>query len=80
VTVTPPCEPGDMRIDCDECQMQGTSTCGDCVVSFVVSRSPGDALVIDVEAERAVRRLVMVGLVPGLRHEPRATGTEAGRS
>ena len=35
---------------------------------------------IDVEAERAVRRLVMVGLVPGLRHEPRATGTEAGRS
>ena len=69
-----------MRIDCDDCRMQGTSACGDCVVTFVVGREPGDALVIDVEAERAVRRLAMVGLVPSLRHRPRATGTEAGRS
>ena len=57
-----------MRIDCDECVMQGTEVCGDCVVTFVVDREPGEALVIDVEEERAVRMLAQAGLVPRLRH------------
>ncbi|TMK59192.1 MAG: hypothetical protein E6G60_15045 [Actinobacteria bacterium] len=60
-----------MRIDCDECVMQGTSACSDCVVTFLVRREPGDALVIDVEEERAVRLLADAGLVPQLRHRPR---------
>jgi hypothetical protein len=59
-------------IDCDVCTMRGTDTCDDCVVTFVVGRRPGEALVIDVEEERAVRLLARAGLVPGLRH--RAAG------
>lgn len=57
-----------MVIDCDECRMHHTEACADCVVTFVVGREPDDALVIDVEEARAIRRLAQVGLVPGLRH------------
>ena len=60
-----------MRIDCTECVMQASDACDDCVVSFVTSREPGDAVVIDVAEERAVRMLARAGLVPGLRHRPR---------
>ena len=43
-----------MEINCDDCVMQRTSACDDCVVSFIVGREPGEAIVIDVEEERAV--------------------------
>ena len=59
-----------MRIDCDDCRMQQTEACADCVVTFIVGREPGDAVVIDVVEERAVRLLARAGLVPELRHEP----------
>jgi hypothetical protein len=49
--------------------MQHTSVCDDCVVTFIVGREPGDAVIIDVEEERAVRLLARAGLVPDLRHE-----------
>jgi hypothetical protein len=55
-------------IDCDTCVMQHTDTCDDCVVMFVTNREPGDALVIDVAEERAVRALQREGLLPDLRH------------
>jgi len=58
-------------IDCGECAMHDTSACDDCVVSFVLSREPGDALVIDADEERALRALGDGGLVPRLRHRPR---------
>ena len=58
-----------MRIDCDDCRMQHTGVCDECVVSFIVGREPGDAVIIDVEEERAVRLLARAGLVPDLRHE-----------
>lgn len=61
-----------MEINCDECAMQRTSTCDDCVVSFIVNRQPGEAIVIDAEEERAVRLLSDAGLVPELRHRRRA--------
>jgi hypothetical protein len=57
-----------VRIDCDECVMQGTAACDDCVVTFVVNREPGEAVVIDVAEERAVRMFANAGLVPRLRH------------
>jgi hypothetical protein len=57
-----------VTIDCAECVMRDSSACADCVVSFVVGRQPGEALVIDVEEERAVRMLSGAGLVPRLRH------------
>ena len=62
----------DMLIDCDECVMQGTDACNDCVVTFITGREPGDAIVIDVAEERAVRMLARAGLVPDLRHVARA--------
>ena len=55
-------------IDCDDCAMQGTDACKDCVVSFICGREPHQAVVIDVEEARAVRLLERAGLVPGLRH------------
>ena len=37
-----------MRIDCDDCAMQGTDQCRDCVVSFILEREEG-AVVVDGE-------------------------------
>jgi hypothetical protein len=55
--------------------MQHTNACEDCVVRFIVDRHPGEAIVIDVEEERAVRMLADAGLVPELRHRrAQATG------
>ena len=71
MAVSPSCEGGRVIINCDECVMRETSACEDCVVSFLVNREPGDAVVIDVAAERAVRMLARAGLVPDLRHLPR---------
>ncbi len=59
-----------VTIDCDTCVMQRTSACTDCVVSFIVGREPGDALVIDVDEARSLRALADGGLVPSLRHRP----------
>lgn len=59
-------------INCGECVMSATEACDDCVVTFVVERTPGDALVIDAEAERDLRLLGSAGLLPGLRHRLRA--------
>jgi hypothetical protein len=59
------------RIDCDECARQDTDTCDDCVVTFLCSREPDDAVVIDVAEARALQVLAGAGLVPKLRHPPR---------
>ncbi|MEA2684850.1 MAG: hypothetical protein QOE93_45 [Actinomycetota bacterium] len=56
-----------MEISCDECVMQRTSACDDCVVTFICDREPDEAVVIDVAEARAVRLLGEVGLVPPLR-------------
>ncbi len=55
-------------IDCDDCEHLGTAVCDDCVVSFIVDRRPGDAVVVDAAEARAVRLLEGAGLVPGVRH------------
>lgn len=57
-----------VRIDCDECAMQHTEVCDDCVVSFICSRQPDEAVVVDVSEVRALRLLSRAGLVPELRH------------
>ena len=56
-----------MEISCDDCVMQGTDACDDCVVSFICGREPHEAVVIDVAEARAVRLLGAAGLVPPLR-------------
>jgi hypothetical protein len=57
-----------MEISCDECAMQGTPACEDCVVTYLCDHEPGDAVVIDVGEARALRLLADSGLVPRLRH------------
>ncbi|MEA2716009.1 MAG: hypothetical protein QOI99_326, partial [Actinomycetota bacterium] len=32
-----------MEISCDDCVMQGTSACDDCVVTFICGREPHEA-------------------------------------
>jgi hypothetical protein len=61
-----------LRIDCDTCVMRDTDACDDCVVSFIVKREPGDAIVVDVAEQRALKALGDRGLVPRLRHQTRA--------
>ena len=58
-------------IDCDQCAMQDTDACADCVVTYICSREPGDAVVVDVDEFRALRLLSESGLVPELRHRRR---------
>jgi hypothetical protein len=57
-----------LTISCDDCTMQATSACDGCVVTFICGRDPEDAVVIDVEEERALRLLGRSGLVPPLLH------------
>jgi hypothetical protein len=57
-----------LSISCDDCTMHDTPVCGDCIVTFLCDREPGEAVVIDVDEARAMRRLEQAGLVPGLRH------------
>lgn len=59
-------------VDCDECTLQHTSACEDCLVTFLLDREPGDAVVIDAAEARAVRLLERAGLVPNLRFDARA--------
>ena len=60
-----------LRIDCDECQARDEGVCADCVVTFLCTREPGDAVVVDVAEVRALRLMGDVGLVPRLRHRRR---------
>jgi hypothetical protein len=57
-----------LTISCGDCEMQHTTHCDDCVVTFICDREPDDAIVIDAEEERAMRLLIGAGLVPRLRH------------
>ena len=59
-------------ISCDECVMQHTAACDDCIVTFLCDREPADAVVVDVSEARALRVLSDAGLVPSLRHRRRA--------
>jgi hypothetical protein len=60
-----------LRIDCDECTMQHTEVCADCIVTFICSRDADEAVVVDVAEARALRLLGEVGLTPRLRHRRR---------
>jgi hypothetical protein len=65
---------GSHTIDCDTCVMAHSDVCADCVVSFIVNREPGDALVVDAAEARALKVLGEEGLVPHLRHRTRRVG------
>jgi hypothetical protein len=59
-----------MHIDCETCLMRETAACKDCVVTYLLDRPEG-AVVIDVEAERALRTLADAGLAPRNRYRSR---------
>lgn len=58
-----------ISIDCGTCVRQHTETCEDCLVSFIATREPDEAVVIDVMEFAALKRLQNAGMVPALRHE-----------
>lgn len=60
-----------LTIDCDDCLMQHSSACDDCIVTFLCSREPDDAVIVDVSEVRALRLLADTGLAPPLRHRRR---------
>jgi hypothetical protein len=60
-----------LTISCDDCRMQDTPTCDDCIVSVICERDPG-AVLADIAELRALRLLGRTGLVPPLRHERRS--------
>ena len=57
-----------LTIDCDECSLQATDACDDCMVTFLLGSARSTSVVIDMAEARAVRMLGDAGLVPGLRH------------
>jgi hypothetical protein len=60
-----------LTISCGECVMEGTAACADCVVTYLCSREPGEAVIIDADEARALRLLERGGLAPTLRHRRR---------
>jgi hypothetical protein len=61
-------------IDCDECVLQDTPACRDCVVTFLCGTEAGTPVVVDLDEVRAMRLLDEAGLAPPLRHRRRGTG------
>jgi hypothetical protein len=64
-----------LTISCDDCSMQCSSHCDDCMVSFLV-RDEGEPraarftpLVLDGQQAEVLRLLAKAGLVPELRYE-----------
>lgn len=60
-----------ISISCDECSLEGTRACDDCVVSFLLSSHAEDAVIVDVMEARAMKLLHDAGLVPELRFQRR---------
>lgn len=60
--------PRSMSISCDDCSMQCTSACDDCLVTFLVGQDTDDSLVLDLDQARVVRLLGNAGLVPDLKY------------
>ncbi len=63
----------DLSISCDDCAMQCTSACSDCVVTFLLSDNAveveHDTLVLNLEQARVVRLFSSAGLVPELKYQ-----------
>ena len=56
-----------MLIDCEQCAMEDTSACDDCVVTFLLGGAPVE---LDESEEMALTNLAGEGLVPRLRLVP----------
>ena len=61
-----------LSISCDDCSMQCSSACADCVVTFLLRddndvATEHDTLVLNLEQARVVRMFGAAGLVPDLK-------------
>ena len=56
-----------MLIDCDECVMQHTSACDDCVVTVLLAGQTLRRVELDATEADAIDNLADAGLVPHLR-------------
>ena len=65
-----------MIIDCDECAMQHTSACSECVVSVLLHQM-GQPIVLSGDEQDALGNLAEAGLVAPLRLVPRNEGGSA---
>jgi hypothetical protein len=59
-----------LEISCDDCTMQGSAHCADCIVTFFCDADGAVPVRIEPVEERALRLLSAGGLVPELRHQP----------
>lgn len=59
-----------MLVDCDQCVMQHTDACSDCVVTAILQIQPGP---LDLEEPEvtALESMAELGLVPNLRLVPK---------
>ena len=60
-----------MLISCDDCRMQNTDACKDCLVTFLLDR-PDGAVVFDAAEERALREMNKAGLLPPVQWQGRS--------
>ena len=61
----------EITIDCDECRMQYTDACSDCLVTYLCGAESDHEVVIDGDEVRALQVLADAGMVPHLRHQTR---------
>jgi hypothetical protein len=59
-----------MRIDCNDCAMQHTAACDDCVVTALIDRRHERAVVLSLDEARAIKALQRGGLAPQNRFLP----------
>jgi hypothetical protein len=62
-----------ISISCDECALQHSDACEECVVSILLGPEEPAAVIVDVMEARAMRMLQGVGLVPELRFRRRVS-------
>lgn len=62
-----------ITISCDDCAMQATEACEDCLVTFICGREGSDAVILKAAEDQVVRLLAHSGLVPRIRHARRGT-------
>ncbi|MDC0359128.1 hypothetical protein OAM92_00185 [Acidimicrobiales bacterium] len=63
-----------LTIDCEECVVQFTDACDDCVVSYLIEREPGTPVLFDDDERHAIDLLADAGLVPPSRFRSRDVG------
>jgi hypothetical protein len=59
-----------LTISCDDCSLQSTAACDECVVTFVLRSDDVEPqpLVLNLQEARVVRLLGKAGLVPDLQY------------